>query len=98
MEAPGAPHEHLAVAIVRAREPVLHAQALAEGERPRLLGQERVGTGLDEEPAGSLGRDRAAEPLACLDHRQLERDPALARDLDRAVRRRQPRDPPTDHH
>src|SRR5207302_5272160 len=80
-----------------AREPVPPARAPAEGEGPRFIGQERVGAGPDEEPAGPFGRDRAAEPVARLDQRQLERDPPLARHLHSAVRRRQPRDPSADH-
>src|SRR2546425_12006502 len=69
---------------------------LFRSERPRLLRQEGVRAGLDEKATGALGGDRAAEPLARLDQRQFEGDPALARELERAVGRRQPPDPPAD--
>ena len=96
MQAPGAPHEHLPEAVVRADEPILDAETPAELERPRLLGQERIGARLDEETAGALGGDGAAEPVARLEEREIELDGPLARELDRAVRRREPGDAPAD--
>ena len=96
MQTPGAPHEHLPEAIVGPDQPVLDAEPLAERQRPRLVRQERIGARLDQEPAAPLGRDGAAEPLACLEQRQLQRDRSLASELDRAVGRREPGDPTAD--
>ena len=47
-------------AVVGTDQPMLDAETLAEGERPRLLGQERVGAALDEEAVVALGLDGAA--------------------------------------
>ena len=73
------------------------AEPAAERQRPRLLRDERVGPGLDEEAVDVLGRDRAPRALARLQQRQLEIDVALARQLDAAMRRGQPGDTGTDH-
>src|SRR5213594_2837620 len=96
MEAPGAPHEHSPEAIVRPDEPVLDAETPTQRQGPRLLRQERVGTRLYQEPAGALGRDSAAQPGSRLDHREVQRRGPLARDLDGAVRRREPGNAPAD--
>ena len=64
VETPGAPDEDLSEPIVGAHEPVLDAEPPAECQRPRLLRKERIGACLDEESAGALGRDDAAEPVA----------------------------------
>ena len=98
VEPAGAPDVDVAEPIVGAGEAVLDAEPPAERQRPGLLREERVGPRLDEEAAHALGRDRAAEPLARLEQRQLERDPPVARDLAGAVGGRQTRDPPADDH
>ena len=59
MQTHAEPHVRLAVAVVGAHQPVLDAETAAERERPRLLGQERVGARLDQEPVHTLGADRA---------------------------------------
>src|SRR5213593_1613772 len=96
MEAPGAPHEHLPEPIVGPDQPVLDAQTPAKRQRPRLLRQERVGARLYQEPTSVLGRDGAAEPGARLHQREVQRRGSLARELDGAVRRREPGDAPAD--
>ena len=96
MEPAPAPHEHLAEPVVGPHQSVLDAEPAAELQGPRLLREERIGARLDQEPAAPLGRDGAAEPLACLEQRQLQRDRSLASELDRAVGRREPGDPTAD--
>ena len=90
MQTPGPPDEDLSEAIVRRREPMLDAEPPAERQRPGLLREKRVGARLDEESAGELGRDGAAEPVARLDERQLELGRSRPRELDGAMRRREP--------
>src|SRR5207245_7559299 len=92
MQTAGAPHEHLSEAIVRRHEPVLDTEPAAERQRPRLFREERVGPRLDEESTGVAGRDGAAAPVARLDERQLELGRSLPRELDGAMRRREPGD------
>src|SRR5439155_14792312 len=96
MQPAAVPDEDLAETIVGAHQPVLDAEAAAQRERPRLLRQEGVGPRLDEKAVHALADDGAAEPLARLDQRELERRLPLARHLHRAVRRRQPRDAAAD--
>src|SRR6266571_4270883 len=96
MEPTPEPHEDFSESVVRADETAFHPEPAAEGERPRLLRQERVGPGFHDEAVGALRRDRASQTLARLDQRQLERSRACARDLHGAVGRRQPRDPAAD--
>src|SRR5262249_55824967 len=64
--------------------------ALAEGKGPRLVGDERVGTGVDREAVAADRVERAAEAYAGLE--ELDRGAAL----DRAQGRREPRDPAAD--
>ncbi len=59
-------HEDAAEAVVGADQPVFHAEPAAERERPRLLGEERVGAALDEEAVAALGLDGAAEAVRLL--------------------------------
>ena len=79
MEAAAADHEGAAEAVVGPHQPIVDAEPPAERERPRLLGEERVGAALDEEAVAALGRDGAAEPVARLEQREVERQAALAR-------------------
>jgi len=83
--------------VVGADQPVLDAEPPAERERPRLLGQEGIGTALDEEALVPLGLDGAAEPVAGLEERQIEREPTLPGDLDGAVGGGQTRNAAADH-
>jgi hypothetical protein len=92
MKTPGAPHEDFSKSIVGAYQAVLDAEPAAKCQRPRLLGEKRVGARLDEKSAGMLGRDGAAEPVARFDDRQLQTDRSLTRELDRAVGGREPGD------
>ena len=96
MQAAAPDHEGAAEAIVGADQPLLQAEPPAQGERPRLLGQERIGPALDEKAVALLGLDGAAHPVRALEHGQLERPPLLPRALDRAVGRGQPGDPRAD--
>ncbi len=96
METPSEPDEDFSEAIVGAHQPTLQADPPAQRERPRLLGEKRVGAGFDEESTGALGLDRAAQTIAGLDERQVERRPALACDLDGAVSGSQPGDAAAD--
>src|SRR5262249_42766444 len=68
------------------------AQSPAEREAPGLLGEERVGPALDDEAVAALRADRPADAVRRLQQGEVERASALARQLDRAVRRRQARD------
>src|SRR5262249_6913456 len=56
VQTPAVPHEDLPEPIVRPREPVLDVEPAAERERPGFLREKRIGTGLDQESAGMLGR------------------------------------------
>src|SRR5881409_3861777 len=85
MQPPAKPDEDAPVAVVGADESILHAEPATQRERPGLFRQERVGTGLDQEAVGALGRDRPAQPTAGLDDAHVEVDAALARQLHRAV-------------
>ena len=78
MERAAPDYEGAAKAIVGPHQPVFQAEPAAERERPRLLRQERVGTAFDEKVVAALGRDGAAEAIARLEHREVER-PVLAR-------------------
>ena len=68
------------------------AEPLAERDGIRLLGEDRVGAGLDREARRPFGPDRAAETVV-----RLEQDDVGRAALDGTVRGREPRDPPTDH-
>jgi hypothetical protein len=92
MQAPAGPDERPPVAVIGTHEAILDIEPAAEGQGPRLLGDEGVGTGLDDKPVRGLGLDGAPEPVARLQERQLQREPALPRQLDRAVGRGQPAD------
>ena len=72
--------------VVGPHQPVLDAEPPAERQRPGLLGQEGIGAALDEESVVALGPDRAAEAIGGLEEHEIDRAPALARPLDRAVR------------
>src|SRR2546425_10374 len=63
---------------------------------PRLPQEKGGGPRLYQEPAGALGRDGAPEPGARFDQREVQRRGPLARELDGAVRRREPGDAPAD--
>src|SRR5205823_1791596 len=80
MEPTPEPDEDLPKAVVGANELRLHAEPSAQRERPWLLGQERIGAGLHEEAIDALRHDGAPEPLARLDHLEVEVDAALARE------------------
>src|SRR6185369_1446093 len=80
----------------RADHAVLEPDPATQRERPRLLGEERVGARLDEEAVGLLGCDRAAEPRRTLDERHADGRAALGRELRQAVRRREAGDPAAD--
>src|SRR5436309_3380913 len=96
MQPAAVPDEDFPEAVVGPDESRFQPDPLAEREGPRLLRKKRVRTGLDDEPVDALGRDRAAQPLARFEERQLERDGALARDLDGAMRGRETTDTATD--
>ena len=96
MEPPAKGHEDAPEAIVGPDQPVLHAEPPAEGERPRLLGEEGVGPALDEKAVAPLGLDGAAQAIRALEQGQLERPAALARQLHRPVGGRQPGEPAAD--
>ena len=85
-------HEDPAEAVVGPDEPVLEVEPPAERQRPRLLRQEGVGPGLDQEAVHVLGRDGAAEPRPRLDERRLDGRPALPCQLRRVVGGGQPAD------
>src|SRR6266404_3641844 len=96
MQAAAPDHKRAPEAIVGTDQPILQPDPLAQGEGPRLLGQERVGPALDEKAVTLLGLDGAAHPVRALEHGQLERPPLLPRPLPRAVGRGQPGDPRAD--
>jgi hypothetical protein len=96
MQPAAEPDEDFAKAIVGANQPALEAQTPTQRERPRLLGQKRVGTRLDQVAVGALGGDAPAEAAARLDQLEVEVEAALARELHRAVGRRQPCDAAAD--
>ena len=73
MEPPAQDHEGAAEPIVGPDQPVLQAEPPAERERPRLLREERVGAALDEKAVAALGLDGAAQTVAGLEQRQVER-------------------------
>jgi len=77
--------DHVGAPLALARADERHAEALAQVDGPRLLGQEGVRARLDRETVSPLGRDRAAEPVARLE----EHDLAHAA-LDQPVCRREP--------
>ena len=72
-------------AVVGTDQPMLDAETLAEGERPRLLGEEGVGAALDEKALVALGLDGAPDPVPGLEERQVEREAARPRDLEGAM-------------
>ncbi len=96
MQPPAKGDEGAPEAVVRADEAVLHAQAPAELERPRLLGQEGVRAPLHQEAVLALGADGAAQASRRLEDRQLQGHPSLAGDLEGVVGRREPGHPSAD--
>jgi hypothetical protein len=58
-----------AIALARTDEVAGDPEAIAQRERPRLLGDERVGPEVDDEAVAALGCDRAAEPRAGFEQR-----------------------------
>ena len=83
-------------AIVRPPEPGAEPDPLRERQRPRLLGDEGVRAGLEQEAVDALGADRPAQPVGRLEEDEVERPAASPGQLDQAVRRREPGDAASD--
>ena len=86
-----------AKAIVRPAEPRPEADALREREGPRLLGDEGVRAGLEQEPVRPLGPDGAAQAAGRFEEDEVERTRRLPGELDQPVRGREPGDAAPDH-
>src|SRR2546421_392188 len=89
MQPAAEPDEDFTEAVVGANQPPLETQTPTQRERPRFLGQKRVGPCLDEEAVGALGGDGPAEAAARLDQLDVEIEAPLTRQLHRAMGRRQ---------
>src|SRR5712691_3258279 len=97
MQAPAKDHEDAPEAVVGPDQAVLHAEPAAQGEGPRLLGEEGIRPALDEEAIAAFRLDGAAQAIRPLEQGQLERPPALARQLHRPMSRREPGEPAADN-
>src|SRR5262249_42764390 len=96
MKLPAEPDEDASKPVVGSHQPTFEADPPAEGERPRLLGEERIGSRFHEESTRALGLDRAAKAIARLEQGQAERRSALSRELGGPVGRGEPGDAATD--
>ena len=84
--------------VVRPPEPGTETDALGEGERPGLLGDERVRPGLEEKAVGALGPDRPAQPRRRLQEDDLDRAALVPPELHEAMGGREAGDPAPDDH
>src|SRR5262245_9956787 len=90
-------HEGPAEAVVGPEQPILDAEATAQLEGPRFLGEKRIGAAFDEESAVTLGSDRAAQPIGGVVDGEVDGAAALARSLDDAVSGCESGDAAADH-